>query len=361
MKNILVFGMTNNPGGIETYIMNMLNVVDKSKFHFDMLTVFDNIVYAEELKKLNCNIYKINSFISNPLLHKKQLLDILKNNNYDCIYMNVMDAGSYFTAKIAKKAGLKVIVHSHNSNTNRKFLHNILKNKISKVADIRLACSKDAGQFMFSDDSFKVIPNAIDFNKYYFNVEDRLHIRNNLKIDNNSTVFCHTGRMVDQKNPLFLINLFFKLYQIDSNIYLIYVGDGILKNQIYNLVEELDKKIYGFKDHIKFIGTVSKEFIPQYLSASDVFLLPSKYEGLPISLIETVVNGLKCYTSKFISKEVDILANIEYIDLDINKWSNAIEQYLIAKDDRAVLNIDSEYDINNNKFTCLLSDILNEV
>lgn len=357
MKNVLIFGISDNPGGIETYVLNMLKVVDKTKIHFDILSVFDNVVYENEFNNYGCNIYKINSFSSNPFLHKKQLLEIIKNNNYDAIYMNLMDAGSYFTAKIAKDYGLKVITHSHNSDTNRRLLHKLLKNKLSNISDIRLACSNEAGKFMFGNSDFTIIPNAIEFNKYYYNENDRFNIRQKYNIGLNDIVFCHTGRMVEQKNPIFLIKLFEKLYENNKNIYLIYVGDGVLKDKIYHLVEEIDTTLVGFKEHIIFIGAVDKTEIPKYLSASDVFLFPSKYDGFGISLLEAVVNGLKCFSSKFVSREVDILSNIEYIDLYIDLWIDKISNLFKSKLNRNILFVDSLYDVDNKKYIDSINNI----
>lgn len=357
MKNVLIFGVSNNPGGIETYILNMLKVVDISKIHFDILSVFDNIVYENEFKNYKCNIYKINSFLSNPLLHKKQLLEIFKNNKYDAIYMNIMDAGSYWTAKISKDHGLKVILHSHNSDTNRKLLHFLLKKKINKISDIRLACSNEAGKFMFGDSEFTIIPNAIDFNNYYYNENDRVVVRKKYNIGLNNIVFCHTGRMVEQKNPIFLINLFKKLYEHNNEYYLIYVGDGVLKDKIYNLVDEIDKNLVGFKNHIIFIGAALKEEIPKYLSASDMFLFPSKYDGFGISLLEAVVNGLRCFSSKFVSREVDILKNIDYIDLGLDLWFEEINNKIYIKYDRVFKIDNSQYDIDSDKYVDLVNDI----
>lgn len=361
MKNILIFGISDNPGGIETYVLNMLKVIDKSKIHFDILSVFKDVAYKNKFKEYGCNIYNICSFLSNPIKHKKCLIEIIKQNRYDAIYMNVMDSGSYYTAKIAKQHGLKIITHSHNSNTNRKIIHLILKNKLSKISDIKLACSNDAGKFMFTDSNFTVIPNAIDFNKFRFDDKDRILVRNKYNIGLNSTVFCHTGRMTEQKNPLFIIRLFEKLYKNNNDSFLIYVGDGKLRDKIYNLVDEIDKSLYGYKKHIIFIGSVEKDEIPKYLSASDVFLFPSIYDGFGISLLEAVVNGLRCFSSIYVSRELAILNNISYLDLNLDLWFNKICNELPINNDRNITSVDSKYDIMSYKYVGLVNDVFEKL
>ena len=210
---------------------------------------------------------------------------------------------------------------------------------------------------MFGDSEFTIIPNAIDFNKYYYNENDRVVVRKKYNIGLNNIVFCHTGRMVEQKNPIFLISLFKKLYEHNNEYYLIYVGDGVLKDKIYNLVDEIDKNLVGFKKHIVFIGAALKEEIPKYLSASDMFLLPSNFEGLPICIIEALVNCVKCFVASHISREADILNNIDYIDLDLDLWLDKIKKYICLMTEKKKLTIDSEYDINNEKYINAIDSI----
>ena len=347
MKNILIFGMSDNPGGIETYVSNMINEVKNSDIHFDFLTVFDTI--ADEDKYLNDGhkVFHIVPFLRNPLKHFFQLKQIFKYNKYDAIYMNVMDAGSVFTVIISRFFNLKVVVHSHNSNTNRTSLHKFFKPMLNKFADIKIACGKKAGEFMFDDD-FIIIPNAFDFSKYKFSIDDRNEIRNKYYFSDDTLVFITTGRIEEQKNPLFIIDILFEVYKSNKNIKMIYIGDGSLKNEVLEKIDSFEKELNGFKNIFIFLGSIEREQIPKYLSASDIFLLPSLYEGLSISLLEALVNGLYCLVSDKIDGDNKIGNNIEFLDIKNNEVQNFIEK--IKSFDNKDLENRKNNDINNSKY-----------
>lgn len=376
MKKILVFGMSNNPGGIEHYINNLIEYADHNNFTFDFLTVFNEIVKEKECQKKGINVYKVIPFIKNPALHIIQLKRIIKKNNYNALYMNIMDAGSVFTALITKALGLKIIVHSHNSNSDRFILHYILRPLLNKSADLKLACSYKAGKFMFGDDEFQIIPNAFSFKLYRFHIDDRLLIREKLGIDNNTLVFIHVGRMEAQKNPLYIIDILKEVYKTKKNIKMIYIGDGSFKVAILEKIRRIEYKntiddkysVSGFSNVFNFIGSIDKEEISKYLSASDIYLLPSKYEGLSFSLLESEVNGLYCLISNKIDIDNKICDNVEFLDIDkpnsvIDEWLPLVCNYSINKNSFELRsNIDRFndciYNLDNNKFKTIINNIL---
>ena len=376
MKKILVFGMSNNPGGIEHYINNLVECANCDDYSFDFLTVFNEIVKEKEIEKKGINVYKIIPFIKNPILHVVQLKNILKNNSYCALYMNIMDACSAFTALIAKKLGLKIIIHSHNSNTERKLLHYIFRPLLNLAADIKLACSNTAGKFMFGDDEFQIVPNAFSFKLYRFNIDDRLLIREKLGIDNNTLVFIHVGRMEAQKNPLYIIDILKEVYKTKKNIKMIYIGDGSFKDAILEKIRSIEYKntiddkysVSGFSNIFEFIGSIDKEEISKHLSASDIFLLPSKYEGLSFSLLESEVNGLYCLVSNKIDVDNKICDNIEFLDIEnpnstIDEWKQKISSYSLYNSDLELRsNIDKFndciYNLDNNRFKTIINNIL---
>lgn len=374
-KKILIYGMSNNPGGMETYIHNMVDQLILDKYGFDLLTVFDDVADKEYFERKSINIYKITNFSINPLKHFLQLKSIINANKYYAIYLNLMDAGAYYTAKIAKMYGLKIIVHSHNDNCDRKLLHNMYKHKLSHISDLRLACSKRAGEFFFGKDIFYVIPNSFSFKRYLYNESDRQSIRNDYGFNNNDLVLLHIGRMKQQKNPLFLIDLFYNISRIYNNSYLIYIGDGDLKDKIVNRINQIDNKTgYVFSKHIKFIGTIDNNNIPKYLSSSDAFILPSNYEGLPFTLLEAQVNGLKCYISKNISDEVIISNKVKMLDINNPDYSarlvlnefvdlqsnNSVDSFIVDYNRDISFN-DSIYNIDNDGFKNILLNLLKDL
>ena len=347
MRKILIFGWSDNPGGIEAYLLNMLESSEPNKYKFDILTVFENVVYKDYLDKERVKVYCIYPLKKNPIKHISQVINLVQNNKYDVVYLNLMDSGSAITAIAAKFAGAKVVLHSHNSGTERKILHRLMRPLLNLSSENRFACSKEAGKFMFGKNKFKIIPNMIDYKKYYFNSEDRKNVRSELSIQD-KFVICHVGRIAKQKNPFGIINIFKMVYSEDRDARLLYVGDGVLKSDIEKYIEDLDKQseLSGIKNAIYLLGL--RNDVEKILSASDVFIFPSLFEGLGISGLEAEVNGIPCIFSENIPRLIDIGGEITFISCsNLEKWKNKILEYKnIKRKKRTVSHI---YDLRNKE------------
>ncbi|MFA0322568.1 glycosyltransferase, partial [Vibrio sp. 10N.222.55.A3] len=213
-----------------------------------------------------------------------------------------------------------------------KYIHKFNKIRIKKLVTERFACSKLAGDWMFND-SFKVINNAIDVNKFKFNLQDREQIRKEFGI-HGKFVIGHIGRFVEQKNHEFLVNIFHEVAKLDNDAVLLLIGEGPLQSKIRSKVE-----IEGLSEKIIFAD--SRKDIPNLLSAMDVMVLPSNFEGLGIVLVEAQASGIKAITSKDVvpleAKTTDLL---EYLPLGapVQLWADKIlsnkEPYI--RDDKFV-------------------------
>ncbi len=162
----------------------------------------------------------------------------------------------------------------------------------------------------------EIVPNAIDIKKYLYNSNTRVSIRKMLKIEGKFVVG-HVGRFSYPKNHEFLIDIFAEIRRINSNSVLILVGDGEEKEKIIEKVNYL-----GLRNHVLFMGVRSD--IPDLMHAMDVFLLPSRFEGLPVVLIEAQAAALPCVASKdVIPEEVNVTGLIKFLSLDapVNKWA----------------------------------------
>ncbi|MCB5712147.1 glycosyltransferase family 1 protein [Lactonifactor longoviformis] len=322
MKRILVYGMTNNPGGIETYLMNILRSLDKDRITFDFVTDFPEIVYKEEILSYNSKVFYIPPKGKKLFKHWTKLWRILREHpEYRIVYFNILDAGAAVTMLIPWMLKRRIIVHSHNGSTDKLRLHNYCRPLLNLFADKFVACSQLAASFMFGDnkkDEVLIVPNAIDIEQYKFNQHKRIRTRNLLNISGQFVV-CHIGRISEQKNPYGLLKIFKEVLVRKPDSLLLYIGSGELEKEIHEYAVNI-----GIKDKIYFMG--KRKDIPELLCASDVFLLPSFYEGLPIVGIEAQASALPCILSDTISKEIDITGDVIFCSLNKSpgEWANVI-------------------------------------
>lgn len=342
-EHILVYGMTDNPGGIEMYLMNQLRTVDRGKIVFDFVTDFPTIAYADEIKSFGSKIYYISAKSKSLFGHLNQMYKILRSHpEYKKVYFNILDAGAAITEVVPWLLRRKIVTHSHNGNTDKIRLHKLCRPFLNLFTDKRYACSEVAAEFMFGKKHSEIIPNMIDAEKYSFSVNARTAKRKELGIENKFVV-CHVGRLSPQKNPFGLIDIFKEVLKVNENSVLLSVGNGEIADDVHNYAKE--KGIY---DNILFLGR--RNDIDCLLSAADVFLLPSFYEGLPIVAIEAQASGLPCVLSDCISLETAITGNVKFLSLRTpdSDWAKIITSYknFERKDTRDYI-INSGYDINH--------------
>ena len=189
------------------------------------------------------------------------------------------------------------------------------RRQIPKYATHLLACSEQAGKWMYGNCSFCVMNNAIDAKEYRFNPYKREKVRNDFHVKNNEILIGHVGRFNYSKNQFFLIDIFQKV-QKKIPAKLILVGDGELRKQIEKKVQNSN-----LADRVIFTGVRSD--VANLMQAMDVFVFPSNYEGLPVTLIEAQASGLPCLISDKVSMECKITDYVQQIDLtkSIEQWA----------------------------------------
>lgn len=300
-------------GGIENFIMNIYRNIDKNKVQFDFLIHGEQESYFEdEIKQLGGEIYRV-PFSRHYKEYTKQMKLILNKNRekYQAIHIHASYAMAYFDAKIAQKSKMKnIIVHSHSANNNmvkRKLIHYVLKSKLSEIADYRLACSKEAANWMFSNKEYKKINNAIDTEKYKYNSIVREKIRKDRKLEEKFVVG-HVGRFAPAKNHEFLLRIFKEITKREKETVLLLVGEGELKEKIKQRAQELE-----ILEQIIFVG--NSKNVEELLQAMDVFVFPSLFEGFGLSVLEAQTTGLPCFLADHITKEVNVTGLVEFIAL----------------------------------------------
>ena len=320
----LMYDISNNINDVDIDFLSSVNIKNNwNSLDVDRKTIKGKIVYNHRLKKY------------------------LKNNKYDIVHIN--SAAFFFSFQVVIICKLckikKIVVHSHNTpkiNRIKKIFIRILSPLYMRLTDAHLSCSKQASRSLYYNDKDVIIlKNGIDVNKYKFNEEKRNKIRKELKIDT-KIVYGHVGRFEKQKNHIFLIDVFNKL-QKDNNSVLLLVGIGSLENEIRKKVEDL-----GLSNKVIFLDF--REDIGDILNAMDIFIFPSLYEGLGISVIESQTSGLPTVVSKYIPEEAHISNNfIKIPSFDVDKWVNKINSIKINNRKNAYKNTIKEgFDIKDS-------------
>ena len=301
MKKVLVFGLTDNKGGVESFLMTYYRRLDRSKIQFDFLCNSSAVAYEDEIKRLGGGVFKICARSVNPILYKKQLNDFFKAHagEYCAVWVNVCSLANVDYLKIAKKYGIKTrIIHSHNAqnmdSSLRGILHKINRLSIHKYATHFWACTSLAADFFYKDKikvskNFRLVKNAIDLSAFSFNNRARDKIRRELGFEN-CLLIGNVARLHFQKNQSFLLDIFKEISKKRKDARLIIVGGGQDERALKEKTSSL-----GLDDRVLFLGVRSD--VPDIMSALDIFLLPSKFEGLGIVLIEAQASGLLSFAS----------------------------------------------------------------
>ena len=324
-KRILHIVGQMDRGGQETFIMNLYRNIDRNQIQFDFVVhTSQKCDFDDEIISLGGKIYSISPLSKSFLKHCKELYKIIKENKYDTIHRHTASSIVFVDLFVAKMAGAhNRICHSHNTQNNQKGLHRLFRPLLNLFVTERLACGMEAGKFMFGKKEFTVIPNGINVSHFKFNNESRSKKRKELHIDD-KLVITNIGRFNEQKNHTFLIDIFYEYQKIEKNAILCLVGKGNLQENIKNKVKQL-----SIEDKVYFLNT--RNDVNEIMMASDIFLFPSLFEGLPVALIEAQATGLPCLISDTISKEAIIeskLVHMESLSTDVSLWSKKMQELL---------------------------------
>lgn len=317
-------------GGVETVILNYYKHIDRSKVQFDILAESESaIVRRDFIESLGGHLVIIPSY-KNPAKYVDVLTKIFKDGHYDIVHSN-MNTLSCFALKAAKKAGVNVrIAHSHSTSSPKEFARNTIKNILrpfsKKYATAYFACSEKAGRYLFGDRAFDsgkvvIVNNAIDLERFKFSLKDREAIRKELRIENKFVVG-HVGRMVTVKNQSFLLDSFFEIAVKNDDAVLLILGDGPLRKDLESKAQDL-----GILDKVLFLGIHADA--EKYYSSMDCMILPSLYEGLPVTVMEAQAEGLPCFVSDAVTKECSITNLVHWISLSQTpaQWADEILKY----------------------------------
>ncbi len=362
-KVLQVFTIMNR-GGAESMIMNYYRNIDRDKIQFDFLVHRkEKAAFDDEIESLGGKIYRmdpINPFF--PGEYYNRLRTFFKEHTEYAIVHSHLNTFSSFPLKIAREFKIPCrIAHAHTAFENiklRNFIPNKenltetvkklikfrLKKKVSTYATHRFSCGDKAGQWLFGENNdFYTMNNAIDTKKFTHNPETDKKYRKELDLED-KVIIGHVGRLNHAKNHSYLLRIFANIIEEKPDCVLVLVGNGELEQAIEQEIDNL-----GIQDQVKMLGVRSD--IPELLQMMDVFVFPSFYEGLPVTLIEAQAAGLKILASDTITQEVKLTDDIEFVSIQkpTSFWVNKLFDALsYEKQDNSNKIAKAGYDIVSN-------------
>lgn len=332
VKRILVYGISPGIGGVSEYMMNLFRYVDRNMIQFDFIITGDKCFYEEEINKLGGKVFYITAKKDNFLKNIKELKTILEicKEDHRVFYFNT--SGIYYNIPfiLAKLKKYVVITHAHNTKSTEikkilNLLHYLNRIIVRNTSNYCFSCSELAGKWVFGDkfyskkNNVKIINNSIDCEKFKYNLKKRILMRKKLGFSEGQFVLGTVGRLDCQKNQTFLLDIFYEILKIKYQSKLLLIGDGELREELMSKCKKL-----GIENNIKFLG--ARTDISELMQAMDIFLLPSLFEGFPITLVEAQAAGLKCLVSETITKTVNITKNVEFYGLKYSskEWAEKV-------------------------------------
>lgn len=353
MKRVLCILSSMNAGGAETFLMKVYRNIDRTKYQMDFcINVKEKCYYEDEILDLGGKIYRIPTKSENLKEFRRHLTATVKENGYDHVLRITSSTMGFMDLKIAKQAGAHVCCArssnaSDGGSLKSKIAHCLGKVLYNKYVDVKIAPSDLAARYTFGNKTYEngrvnILHNGVDLDVFKYYPEERENVRSEFHVGSEIKLIGHVGRFDEQKNHMFLLEIFQKIHAIDANTKLLLVGKGPLKEPICKKASEL-----GILDNIIFTGVRSD--VPYLLSAIDVFVMPSFYEGMPNTIIEAQATGLPCVIADTITREANITGLVEYLPLgNAEHWA---ERALAAiRDERADTKdsfIANKYDIES--------------
>ena len=325
-----VIGIMNRAGA-EAMIMNLYRNINRERVQFDFVeNSLKPAAYDNEIEELGGRIFRCPHYTGkNHNEYVSWWKSFFKRyaQEYRIIHGHIGSTASIYLG-IAKRFGLYTIAHSHNTHGGislQEIMYRVYSYRTRYIADFFFACSLQAGIDRFGirttrkTERFKVLNNAIDTDEFAFNPLARTRVRSNLGLSD-ELIVGHVGRFVDQKNHDYLIDVFWELSKLNSQVRLLLVGDGPLRTQI-------EKKVRALNIENKVIFTGVRDDVSDLMQAMDVFVFPSKKEGLGVVLIEAQTSGLPCVISDRIPEEAIIserLMDIMSLKASPGDWAERI-------------------------------------
>lgn len=335
MRVLEAFGEPISYGGQESFVMNVLENMDREGIITDLLSPYfcDNSGIEEKIRLWGGEVYALGcSFNPGKLRNNtaSPIRSFLKDHHYDVIHIH---SGSNsmlaILARLASEAGIpKIIVHSHCTGKAgpKHFASKIITGRaLKKYPSVYCSCSREAGEWRFPrricQSELNIINNGIDVERFRYDEAVRNEMRSGLGLDKNTFLIGCVGRLAYQKNQGFLLEVLHSIVKNGTDGQdrrLIFIGDGEDRSMLEEKAADL-----GIRDKVIFTGAVAN--VQDYLQALDLAAMPSRYEGLAIAVIEEQASGLEILVSEAIPESAAVTDGITFLPAgDKHLWAQAI-------------------------------------
>lgn len=327
---VLVIAASLRIGGAEKVARDIALYAPPGKYEFHYVVFGDEIgAYESQLLEKGCYIFNLAEPSDSYPRFLQDLWNLMQTHQYDIVHAhNMFNCG--LSMLVAAWAGIPVrVVHSHSALDDgngmvKRVYEAVMRSLILTCATDLVACGVKAGQRLFGKCAYKhrgkLILNGIDVRSFAFDCDSRAVIRSQLNAADRF-VLGHVGHLMEVKNQAFILDLMPAVLERKPDALLVMLGEGPDRPM-------LEKKIHdmGLDDHVIMTGNVTN--VADYLSAMDVFVFPSLYEGTPLSILEVQANGLPCVLSDGVPEDVFLTDLIHPLSLSApkEKWVNMIVQ-----------------------------------
>ncbi len=339
-RRVCVFCETWESGGIESFLTGVLLRQDLSEMEVDLVVAeIRASIYTDPLKAHGIRFVPLSGSCRGVVRNWTLFRALLRENAYDTVYLNVYQALSLRYALLAKRAGVPVrILHSHNTALRASFLrplklavHRAARALYGGAGTAYFACSGAAGDFLFparKRGELRFVPNGIETERFRFRSGVRTAARAELGLED-AFILGNIGRLCDQKNQMFLLDVLREILLLRPESRLILVGEGGMREALERRAAEL-----GVRDRVVFYGVTDRP--ERLLCAFDVFLFPSVFEGLGIVAVEAQCAGLPVLCSEHVPAEAHVTDLAQKLPLSDGPgaWARAAAQCRAASRER---------------------------
>lgn len=336
MKRLLCILSSLDAGGAETFMMKIFRSLPEY-YKIDFIVSAKSGFYEKEVLELGGSIFRVPLRTKQPIKTFKAIYDVVKDNHYTHVLKLCDTPIGVYDLLAAKMGGAKVLcVRSCNAGSSNSKLgtlvNDFLRPFLNIMTDVKIAPSRLAAEFTFGKaeveaGKVKFIHNGVDLNVYKFDKDNREKNRKEFGIAEEQLVIGHIGRFNQQKNHKFLIEVFAEVLKQKPDALLMLVGDGEKKSEIKEQI-----KSFGIEESVIFTGIRSD--VPTLLSAMDVFVFPSFYEGMPNTVIEAQATGLPCVIADTITKEAEVTECVNFMSLSDSAESWADKALTLFEKDK---------------------------